>query len=103
MEEEKDDIVCICSSDNTVHTIGVRVPCRGDNCKNTVWLSDSTIKTIKQQHPGIDLEKNPPSPVCLDCGLKIMRNSKDFKMAPMSVQQAAELIKAVIDIDAQQR
>jgi hypothetical protein len=102
MEKEKDDIICICSIENTGHTIGVRVPCRGDDCKNTVWLSDSTINTIKQQNPGINLSENPPSPVCMECGLKIMSKSKDFKMSPMSSEQAKELMEAVINIDAQQ-
>lgn len=102
MSEEK-DIICICSTENTEYTIGVRIPCRGDGCKHTVWLSDSTINTIKQKNPGIDLIKNPPSPVCMDCGLKIMRNAKDFTMMPMSEEQAMELTKAIIDIDAKQR
>jgi hypothetical protein len=100
VKKEKDTIICICSTDNTVHTVGVRVPCRGDECKNTVWLSDSTINTIKQGHPGINLEENPPSPVCIECGIKIMEKSKDFSISPMSKEQAYELSKAVMDIQA---
>jgi len=102
-DEEEDQIICICSKENSAHTIGIRVPCRGPGCNAQLWLSDSTINRIKKEKTDVDLTKTPPTPLCMDCGLKALKNSKDFKIAPPTTEQMEEILKAMTEIDAQQR
>jgi hypothetical protein len=93
MEKEIDEIIAICSLRNEGHTVGISVPCRG--CGKTVWLSDSTINSIKANQPEVDLVKTPPVPLCIYCGIKRMEESESKSnetiLMPISDEQITEL------------
>ena len=96
MEKEKDDIICICTPagrDN--YTVGISVPCVG-TCGRNVWLSDSTIATIKQKHPNVNLEENPPKPVCIECGLAAMKGKAEFM--ELGDKQKEEIVSLLKDL-----
>lgn len=67
------DIMIMCSDeDNALNHIEVQ--CR--DCQKDVTLSDSTIQSIKFDHPEIDLVENPPILVCSECFFKSYYDSE---------------------------
>ena len=98
MEEEKDEIIAICSTENTGNTRGMWVPCRGA-CRRTVWLSDSTINAMKESNPQINLEINPPIVLCIECGLpQLKKDGSAPILVPPTAEQLEELKKGIISI-----
>ncbi len=92
----KDSIMAICterSSKNPPATVGIWVPCMG--CQKDVWLSDSTIKSMKEQHPNIDLVKNPPEPFCMTCGLKKIAEMEEPAFMKPGKAQTEEIIDVI--------
>ncbi len=102
-QEDKDEIIAICNTANENLTIGISVPCR--KCGTAAWLSDSTIESIKESHPGVDIVENPPIVLCLTCGIEHMNNSaNDPVIIPPSKKQLEELKQGIKQMqDAKRR
>jgi hypothetical protein len=83
----EDEIIVICSENNHNSTVGVQVYCR--KCQTKIWLSDSTIKSIRLNHPQIDIEKTPPITLCIKCGTE--RIDDDTVFVPITDEQMAEI------------
>jgi hypothetical protein len=60
-----------------------------DNCGTEVYLSDSTFKTIKLNHPEIDLVLNPPIINCEICAVETWDDGN--KIMPISELQLEDL------------
>lgn len=93
----KDDVIIICSTQNTAHTKGIRAFCT--KCNASVWLSDSSIKSVKSKDPNLDLEKDPPHLLCETCGLPVLMGAKDLEIMNMTLEQKTEIIKAIKNLD----
>lgn len=84
---EADDILIVCSDENNLLN-HLDVQCR--DCQKDVTLSDSTIQSIKLQHPDIDLVACPPTLVCLECFFKSYYDPD--KIQPLSQTQADDIL-----------
>ena len=71
----------------------ILVPCT--RCGLEVVLSDSSIDTIKERYPEKDLDKDPPSAVCLHCVLSREEFRDSTFVAPGKVQ--TEQLKQLIN------
>ena len=91
--EDKDEIIAVCSTERYGHTVGKWVPCKG--CNKNVWLSDSTLNSIRIQYPSLDMEKNPPAPTCIDCGLPTVLQMQDPKFINITPEQMEEIKKGL--------
>lgn len=85
------EILAICSTSNSGNTNGIDAACR--DCDTQVWLSDSTMKSIRLSFPGVDLEKHPPIVLCLICGMKRMKDNNDITLIPPTEEQIKEIFK----------
>ena len=96
MEEEKDDISMICSrigdGYNLPVTKGIEAVCV--ECQHPIWISDTTIKAIKEYNPTLDLEIKPPKALCLECGI-ISMQEENKKIMPTSQTQIDEIKKNI--------
>lgn len=77
----KEEIILICSSENTGCTAGRWNKC--SNCKNDVWVSDSSINALKGQQPDKIL--------CFDCGMVKYRNENELNILPLTAEQIREI------------
>ncbi len=99
--EKNEEILCICSTESTGLVEGIWVTCR--ICEADIWLSDSTIASIKKSLPHVNLIEHPPTPVCITCGLKRMNEKKEeIKIMPPTNEQLVEIKKAISDLDAKE-
>jgi len=89
-----DDIVIVCSPTNHGLWNTIQANCR--ICNETIYLSDSSIESVKQQQPEVDLEKNPPILVCLSCGIHQLEK-EDVTIMPLTEGQIKELSNAIRD------
>lgn len=89
----KDTIIVICSTTNTANTIGIEALCT--KCGVKVWLSDSSLKNIRINHPEADLEKDPPALLCENCGLPVLLGADKSEIMMPSGEQAREVITAI--------
>jgi hypothetical protein len=101
MQKEEDEIIAICSNVNSGNTIGIYVPCR--KCGVDAWLSDSTIDSIKLNHPEINIVENPPVVLCIACGIAHMNNSKSSVIIPPSKKQLEEIKAGIENINARRK
>ena len=95
----EDEIIAICSNENSGNTIGIWAHCR--KCDTDVWLSDSTIESIKTNYPDTDILENPPVLLCIGCGLEHIKDSKSQVITKPTEKQLAEIINAIKNIDKQ--
>lgn len=70
---------------------GMEVPC--NKCTHLVWLSDSTISAMKQNHPQLDPNKDLEV-MCMECAMEAMRQLEDPKFVPPTQTQLNELFRA---------
>lgn len=91
-----DEILAICSTENTGNTIGIDAHCI--NCDTKVWLSDSTIKSIKSSFPDVDLKVHPPTILCMLCGMKRIKDTKDVNIMPPTDEQVKEIERKINNI-----
>ena len=94
MENKKyDEVIVICGESKV--TIGINVICV--DCGKPLWMSDSSMNSVKLNNPGVDLEKHPPTVLCIDCGNKKIEKEKDADIekivAPLTNEQLDEFKK----------
>lgn len=90
MENKYDDIIVICGESKI--TLGIDVICI--DCKKPLWMSDSSINSVKQNNPGMDLEKHPPTVLCMDCGTKRMeQNSNEERVIALPTPEQVKELK----------
>lgn len=70
---------------------GMEVPCT--KCTHLVWLSDSTIGSMKENHPHIDPNKDLQV-MCMECAMEEMRKMEDPSFVPPTQTQLNELFNA---------
>lgn len=87
--KETDKIVLICAPKKSGNTVGIDAFCVKCDCD--IWISDSTINSVKQQHPGIDLLVNKPDAYCIDCGKEHLRKIKNPEVIPLTEEQINEI------------
>lgn len=91
MEGEEKTIV-ICGQDNYTGADSIDVNCR--KCNLAVILSDSTIRSLKQNKPDLDIVKDPPIVLCIECGMTYIEEQKnggeEIKVIPLSAEQIEE-------------
>ena len=95
--DKKDDLIIICSKKNDAQTIGVPATCR--KCGTPIWISDTTIDSIKQNHPNINISENPPVALCIECGLKQMDSMEAPVITPLTDLQLEELRNGISGVE----
>lgn len=103
MEKKKeiDSVMTICSSRTDEHppvTVGIWVPCTG--CKADVWLSDTSVSSIKQQHPHI-VDANGILPYCFTCGFAEIEKMKDPQFLQPTSEQVDEIVESIVKKNAE--
>lgn len=87
-----DKTVVLCGADNYTGADSIDVNCR--KCNAAVILSDSTIRSLKQNDPELDLDKDPPIVLCVECGLEYINKSKaegeELNIVPLTEEQLRE-------------
>lgn len=91
------NIIAICSPENFHATVGIEVVCL--KCDIPVWLSDSTIESIKEGHPGVDLIKTPPVVLCIECGMEHIKNSGNTSFFAPTEKQINEIVNAIRNLN----
>ena len=78
-------------------TKGIEAFC--NKCDHKVWISDSTIASIKQQNPELNLEETTPGVLCVECGMKELEGMKEPKVIALTELQKKELLDHLTDED----
>ncbi len=82
--------ICSFKSDRNA-TVGIAAFCT--DCTTEIWLSDTTMQSLKEKFPENDLVKYPPKLFCIPCGMKQMDTDKEIKLMETTDIQKAELVK----------
>ncbi len=72
-------------------TVGIEAFCT--DCTSEIWLSDSTMQSLKDKFPENDFIKYPPKLFCIPCGMKLMETDNEIKLMETTDIQKAELAK----------
>lgn len=84
--------VIVCSEINYIKALCIEITC--GKCSKKIHLLDSSIQTIKENNPELNLVENPPICICLECYLKNpeLTNIETSKILPISKIQIKELL-----------
>lgn len=90
--KKDDSIVLICAPKNSGNTIGIEAFCVKCDC--SIWISDSTINSVKDQYQDVDLLVNKPKAFCIKCGMAHLKTVEHKEVIPLSKTQIEEITLA---------
>lgn len=86
MSKEK-KVMAVCAERNYTGRTGSPGKC--EFCNKNIWISDSTIKAIREGNP--DIADKEISLVCVECSLPLMKDS-ELRMIPPTALQTKEIL-----------